>query len=235
VSAQEFDIYQGPSGPTAVTHPVQRQILDALAEADRQLPDLVAITGRSKPTLSGSHMKELLNRDLVVELPHPSDSRRKVYRLNATRLGASAVPVDALRRAVQGYAHAAPGGLPLPSALQVLAAAPADADPGVLRAQARALGRLWAGQVRGDTPRAFAVAFATFAQEQGLAEHLQLDFERLTFRCRPGSAAETVPAGRLAELLAGMAEGAAQVHGLDGVAFRTRSEDGVFQLEPYRS
>ena len=81
MTASEFDIYQSDRGYAAVTSPVRRQILVALAEKDRDLSDLVRITRKSKPTLSNLHVRELLTQGLVEELPHPTDARRKLYRL----------------------------------------------------------------------------------------------------------------------------------------------------------
>src|ERR1051326_4705821 len=139
-----FDIYQTDAGYAAVTNPVQRQILDVLRQGERQLPDLVKATGRSKPTLSSLHMKELLARELIEERPHPTDSRRKVYRLRAGKIGSSDIPVAQLREAVQ---HAVglrplPARLPLKSMVEALAAAPAGTDPKAVWAQAHRLGQL---------------------------------------------------------------------------------------------
>lgn len=229
----EFDIYQTRTGVTAVTNPVQRRILAALAEGEQQLPDLVELTGKAKPTLSGIHMKELLNRELVTEHPHPDDSRRKVFRLNARPLGSSGVPVDQLRSAVQEYARTTftGAGLPLDAAFRVLAAAPDDLPEQALRDQARALGRACAGLVKAETARDFAVAFSQFAEKQGLARHLQIDFEAFSFRCRPGDRVERIPARRMGVLLAGFAEGAAAGNNLDGIAFQVEGDDGAFRLQ----
>lgn len=227
----QFDIYQAPGGVTAVTSPVQRQILAALAEGDLQLPELMAVTGKAKSTLSSVHMKELLNRELVVELPHPTDNRRKVYRLNAAPLGSSEVSVDTLRSAVAAYArNAVPQqGVPLAEVVGVLAAGGTTA---ALRAQARALGARYAGRLETTGAREFASSFARFVEEEHLAHHLQLDFEGLSFRCRPGDAAAGIPGGVLAEILAGLAEGAAAAGGLTAVAFRTETDGATFRLHP---
>src|SRR5437763_14553384 len=112
-AAHEFDIYQTPAGYAAVTNPVRRQILSALAEKDLDLPALMKVTGRSKPTLSNLHVRELLHQKLVEERPHPRDSRRKLYRLIGRKIGSSDVPIEQLRGAVKQYAvgamaHAVP-------------------------------------------------------------------------------------------------------------------------------
>lgn len=234
MAADQFDIYQNAGGVTAVTNAVQRKILAALQESDRQLPELVQITGKAKPTLSGVHMKELVNRDLVVELPHPTDSRRKIYRLNAKPLGSSGVPVDELRHAVKQYAAGALSGqgLPLAAAFEVLAAAPGKTTARVLEAQAIALGRAWADRIEGSTARAFAMAFSQFVEREGLAEHLQIDFEALTFRCRPGPRAQAIPAARMGLLLAAFAKGVAEEKGMPEVSFSATEDDGAFRLRP---
>lgn len=229
----QFDIYQTKTGVTAVTNPVQRKILAALAEEEKQLPELVEITGKAKPTLSGIHMKELLNRELVSEHPHPSDSRRKVFRLVARPLGSSGVPVDQLRSAVQTYARTAltGTGLPLDDTFRVLAAAPDDAPPGVLRAQAQALGQACAEWLQADDTRGFAVGLGQFVEEHGLARHLQIDFEALSFRCVPGDRVARIPPARMGALLAGFAEGAAAGNGLEGVSFTATADEEAFRLQ----
>src|ERR1051326_7520549 len=133
-----FDIYQTDAGYAAVTNPVQRQIPDALRKGERQLPDLVKLTGRSKPTLSSLHMKELLARELIEERGHPTDSRRKVYRLRAAKIGSSDIPVAQLRDAVQHYVGLGPlaSRIPLRDVLAALCAAPPGTDPKAVWAQA---------------------------------------------------------------------------------------------------
>src|SRR5581483_3743852 len=142
MTSSDFDIYQTESGYTAVTNDVRRQILNALAKKDRQLPELVKITRKAKPTLSSVHMKELLQQRLVEELAHPTDKRKKIYRLRARRIGSSNLPVDQLRSAVKSYVSASPlaARLPLAACVEAICAAPASASDETLRAQGRRLG-----------------------------------------------------------------------------------------------
>lgn len=237
MASGEFDIYQTAGGTTAITSPVQRQILQALSQGELQLPDIVELTGKAKSTLSSIHMKELLARQIIEELPHPTDSRRKVYRLVGKPLKASSTNIKELQEdaAKTFERHALPiHGLPLASIFQVLDAAPARQD-GALRKQADALGRKYAHRFTATNVAGFASELTRFVETERLAEHLQLDFEALTFRCRPGSKVSDLEADRLGLLLAGFAEGVAAARGLDGVAFQSSAQDGVFQLSPNRS
>lgn len=238
----QFDIYQSAVGVTAVTSPVQRQILEALAESDLQLPEIVELTGKAKSTLSSIHMKELLNRELVQELPHPTDSRRKIYRLigrpmrsdrNGDAAPGSVTPRAATTPPTPAIPTGAPG-LPLAGVFQVLAAAPESAQHAV-DVQAEELGRRYAKRIPAKDVTAFASGLTRFVEEERLAHHLQLDFESLNFRCRPGAGVADIPPIRLGHLLAAFAQGAAAANGLDGVAFNVEGEGDAFRLTPVRS
>ena len=225
----QFDIYQSPVGVTAVTNPVQRQILRALKEGDLQLPEIVELTGKAKSTLSSIHMKELLNRELVEELPHPTDSRRKIYHLVGI-MGAQATPA----RSAPTTAPAVGGGLSLASVFNILAAAPEGHD-GAVEAQARALGARYAPRLGIQDASGFAHALTRFVEEERLAQHLQLDFEGMAFRCLPGPGVEQVAPHRMGVLLAAFATGLAAASGLDGVQLGSEVVDGAFLLQPVRS
>lgn len=173
----EFDIYETEDGHVAVTNAVRRQILAALAKKDRQLPELVKITKKAKPTLSSVHMRELLDAKLVEEIAHPTDKRKKIYRLKAKRIGTSNLPVDQLRAAVRGYASAAMPTRALALALEAIAAAPASAAEATLRAQARRLGELSAHHLQAQVPRERVTALAGLLEREGIARALRLDLE----------------------------------------------------------
>lgn len=200
-----FDIYQTESGYVAVTNEVRRTILAALAKKDRQLPELMKITKKSKPTLSSVHMHELLASNLIEELPHPTDKRKKVYRLKGRRIGSSTLPVEQLRNAVRSYVnHASPARLPLFAALDAICAAPASASEATLVAQARRLGELAAEQFVASTPREAVTALGTLLEREGIARPLRIDLEGLTMEMElerelPGGEAR---AARLAIALA---------------------------------
>lgn len=221
-----FDIYQTDAGYAAITNPVQRQILEALRERERQLPELVELTGRSKPTLSSLHMKELLARELIEEAPHPTDSRRKVYRLRAQKIGSSDLPVAQLKQAIQHYVTLAPlsGRLPVATALEALAAAPAGTPEAVLQAQAGRLGALCAALFKAGTPRDLWMRLSSFLEAERLATILRIDLQHGAMELRPGPAAPMAPA-RLATLLAGFLEGVATDKGI-GVGKVTGTSSG---------
>lgn len=210
-----FDIYQTDAGYAAVTNPVQRQILDVLRDGEQQLPDLVKATGRSKPTLSSLHMKELLVRELIEEKGHPTDSRRKVYRLRASKIGSSDIPVGQLREAVQQYVGMGPlaARLPLKAVVESLCAAPAGTDPKSVWAQAHHLGTLSAASLRVATARDLWMRLAGFLEAEGVAEPMRIDLERGTLELRHGPALRTNPSLAPA-LLSGFMEGVAHGKGL---------------------
>ena len=221
MSGSDFDIYQTEAGYTAVTNEVRRTILNALAKKDRQLPELVKITKKAKPTLSSVHMKELLALKLVEEIHHPTDKRKKIYRLKARRVGSSNLPVEQLRTAVKQYAAASPHAsrLPLTVAVESIADAPADADARVLRQQARRLGVLSAGLFPQAAPREMVTGLATFLEREALARPLRIDLEALTLEMElQAGLAPEAPAARLAEILAAFVEGAVEGKGLEGPA-----------------
>ncbi len=203
-----FDIYQTRSGYTAVDNEVQRQILEALAAGDQQLPALMEVTGKSKPTLSATHMKDLLNRELVEELPHPTDGRRKVYHLAGTRIGASDIPVPQLRKAVEAYVSLAPlqGRLPLAAVLEILTSAPTTAAPATLHAQGARLGAVVAASLRVADLADLWMRLVRWFEEQGVAKPLRVDLEAGEVVLAPGPAI-TGPLPHVAAALAGVVQG----------------------------
>lgn len=223
MAGNDFDIYQTESGYVAVTNEVRRQILNALAKKDRQLPELVKLTKKAKPTLSSVHMKELLGQKLVEEIHHPTDKRKKIYRLKARRIGSSNLPVEQLRSAVKQYAALAPNAsrLPLSTTFEALADVPPGAEES-LRRQARRLGILSAGLFPHAGPRELVTGLATFLEREGLGRALRLDLESLTIELdlNPSLAPEA-PEPRTALLLASFVEGVASAKGTDGTVAAT--------------
>ena len=211
-----FDIYQTDAGYAAVTNPVQRQILDALRGGERQLPDLVKLTGRSKPTLSSLHMKELLARELIEEHGHPTDSRRKIYRLKAGKIGSSDIPVTQLREAVQHYVSLSPlaSRLPLKAMVEALCAAPVGTDPKAIWAQAHRLGVLAAGGLKVASTRDLWMRLSGFLEGEEIAQPVRIDLERGLLELRNGPALQGNPAFAPA-VLSGLLEGVASGKGLD--------------------
>lgn len=225
--SSDFDIYQTESGYIAVTNEVRRQILNALAKKERQLPELVKITRKAKPTLSSVHMKELLDQRLVEEVPHPTDKRKKIYRLRARRIGSSNLPVDQLRNAVKSYVAASPlaARVPLATCLEAMAAAPADASPRTLREQARRLGALSGAGLAPSTRRDAVTSVATLLEREGLARALRLDLEGATLELELGPALPTdASPDRLAALVAAFVEGALAPRAQGDVRVEARPE-----------
>lgn len=230
--ASDFDIYATTEGYAAVTNQTRRRILDALAEGDQQLPDLVELTGKAKPTLSGVHMRELLDEGLIEEAPHPDDARRKVYRLAGRKIGSSNVPVDQLRDAVKEYVTVAPlaARFPLSVTFDALAAAPQDSPQDAIRSQATRLGRTLAPVVDGGDVASILVSAARLLEREGLARAKTLDLEASAIDLLPGdSAPRGVDRERLAVLLAGFVCGVLQGRemGVPAVRFSTRASGTI--------
>lgn len=175
--APQFDVYQTQAGYVAVTNEVRRKILDALKDGDLDLPALVKITRKAKPTLSNLHVKELLEQNLVEELAHPTDARRKLYRLRARRIGSSDVPLEQLRGAVKHYVSLSPlaYAVPFPA---VLAALTVEGVPDAsLRRQAREIGARASTLFTASDVNDALTAVAGFWDREGIAKAKRLDFD----------------------------------------------------------
>lgn len=204
-----FDIYQTSGGYTAVDNETQRQILAALLEGEKQLPELMDITGKSKPTLSAIHVKELLARGLIEEHPHPTDGRRKIYRLAGQRIGASderppLPPAEGIQRPSER--------VPLRAVLQILAAAPGGSAPEVLHAQGRRLGETVGSTLRVGDRRDLWMRLVRWFEEQGVATLARFDLDADEYHL---DVMDGLPATKaVAAALAGVAEGVAAVRTL---------------------
>lgn len=216
VPGSDFEIYQTEEGYVAVTNEVRRAILAALAKKDRMLPDLVKLTKKAKPTLSSVHMRELLASKLVEELPHPTDKRKKIYRLKARRIGTSSLPVEQLRSAVKQYASASGSRAPLALALEAIAAAPASTPDATLRAQARRLGALSGAQLGATTARETVTALASLLEREGIARPLRLDLEGMSLELEKSDG--DVDDARMALLVGALADGLLSGKGEDARA-----------------
>lgn len=205
--APQFDIYQTQAGYVAVTNEVRRKILDALKDGDLDLPALVKVTKKAKPTLSNLHVKELLEQNLVEELPHPTDARRKLYRLRARRIGSSDVPLDQLRGAVKHYVSLSPlaYAVPFPA---VLAALTVEGVPeNALRKQAREIGARASALFTAADANDALTAVAGFWDREGIAKAKRIDYDARAVELLLGDAC---PEGReeaTAVVLAGILEG----------------------------
>jgi len=207
----EFEIYQGDAGYVAVTNEVRRQILAALAKKERDLNELVKITGKAKPTLSNLHMKELLAQNLIEELAHPTDQRRKLYRLKGQRIGASNVPIDQLRGAVKHYVSLSPlaHSLPLQQVMGVLLSAGGPKHAEAVQRQAAQLGEISSQLFTAPDLRELLPRVASYWEREGISRTARIDMEHLALEVdvnpkfvESKDAVKLVPA-----LLAGFLEG----------------------------
>ena len=208
---KEFEIYQSDAGYVAVTNEVRRKILAALAKKERDLTELVKITGKAKPTLSNLHVRELLAQNLVEELPHPTDQRKKIYRLKGNRIGSSNIPIEQLRGAVKQYVSQSPlaHALPTQQVLDVLLAGGAKSQETLTR-QGVKLGEISSHLFTATDPRELLQRVAAYWEREGITrtaninlEHLQLDLDVNPRYVEPKDGEKLVAA-----LLAGFLEGA---------------------------
>lgn len=114
-----FEIWKAGPRVVSIDSPVRLQILRALEEKPRTLNHLVAITKKSKPTLSLLHVRPLLEAGLVQEAQDPHDARVKWYKLVGNRIGSSSIAPASLRDAVLDYVQAS-GFVPLRPLLETL-------------------------------------------------------------------------------------------------------------------
>lgn len=215
MTAPAFDIYQTDAGYVPVTNEVRRAILGALAEKDLELPDLVKVTRRSKPTLSNLHVKELLALNLVEERPHPTDARRKIYRLKARKIGSSNVPIEQLRGAVRHYVTLAPlaYAIPLASVIEAVGNPGGSPDRATVRAQGAKLGELTGHLFTAAGSKDLLTGIASFWEREGIASGVGVRLDRLELEvdlsdryCTTRDGQEAV-AAVLAGFLAGVAKG----------------------------
>ncbi|HUR68720.1 MAG TPA: winged helix-turn-helix domain-containing protein [Candidatus Thermoplasmatota archaeon] len=210
VEANEFDVYQTDAGYVAVTNPVRRQILAALAKKERDLTELVGITGKAKPTLSNLHVRELIGQGLIEEVAHPTDARKKIYRLKAHHIGSSSVPIEQLRGAVKHYVSLSPlaHALPLPGVLEVLVAAgPKSLD--VVHRQAAKLGELSSQLLAAPDARELLPRIAAHWEREGVTRTARIDLEHLALdvEINPRFADSKEATKLVAQVLAGFLEG----------------------------
>lgn len=230
MAREEFEIYQTATGYTAVTNPTRRRILEALAEGEKELPALVEITGKAKPTLSNLHMRELLDQSLIEERPHPTDARRKIFSLKSRRIGASSVPIDQLRGAVRKYVTSSPMlfTLPLSTVFGVLLAPPGIPRE-ALRVQGRALGQASAHVFSASVSRDLVTAVAAFWEREGVARVGKIDLDRMELEVdvvdRLAGSRSEVEA--VASLLGGFLEGVWQARIGASAAVSSRASQGT--------
>lgn len=173
MGGSEFDIYEGPHGVTAVANPVQRQILLLLADRDRSMTEIAKETGKSKPTLSNLHLKELQAKGLLEQFVHPTDKRKAVYRLTATSVGSSDVPFEQLRGLVEGYAAKRMKSIPVTFGgltYKVLRLSPDEIRDELLGRQAIPLGHYLSQHAEPPTSPPYLQEWALILERAGIGQ-----------------------------------------------------------------
>ena len=75
-------LYMTPEGPKIIESATKTKILSLLEERDLYFDEILAKTGKSKPTLS-NHLKILENRGLIGSKSDPYDKRKKLFHIKA--------------------------------------------------------------------------------------------------------------------------------------------------------
>lgn len=225
-----FDIYGAGDRYLAVTNDVRRTILDALADGDKELAELVEATDRSKANLSSNHLATLIEQGLVEGRAHPDDSRRKLFHLTGQKIGSSTVPLDQLREAVKEYVTVAPQAARFPVSIMfdALAAVPDDLDPSILRRQAHRLGTLVGRVLDAGDGRGLLMEIADLVEREGLAEPVRLEMEGddVLVLERGPSAPREASIDRVGVLLGGFIEGVLAGQGRTAAAVEVQVADG---------
>lgn len=81
-----FDIYESADGPHHVANPVRRRILAMMQGRERTVPEMIALTGLGKSTLS-AHLAQLSRERLLDYREDPNDRRCKRYYLTSRHVG----------------------------------------------------------------------------------------------------------------------------------------------------
>lgn len=229
MATSNFDIYEADGRFVAITNDVRRTILDALTEGDKQLADLVEVTGKAKATLSSIHLKELLDQQVVKARSHPDDNRKKLFHLAGSKIGSSNIPIDQLREAVKEYVTLAPQAarFPLSITFDALAAGD-DVAKASLRKQARRLGLLVGSVLEGDTERDLLIEVSDLLEREGLASPVRLEMQENDALIieRGASSPEGLHIERLAALIAGFLDGVLDRRGLAGVQAEVTDTSG---------
>lgn len=211
VEGKPFEIYQPRQGGyLTVSGDTARALLAAVAEGPRSFQDLVAATGKSKPTVSLA-LKQLAQQGLLEERTDPLDGRRRSYAFTGQRIGSSDLPVPALRDAVRDYVRrTSEPGVPLKILLEALAAAKA-ADATYWR-QAHAVGAALAPLMELQGEGGPWIRAARFLERTGIARPLRIDVEGNRLECELAEGLAGPPR-RLAMAVGGLVEGAWQASG----------------------
>lgn len=213
--SNEFDVYQTDAGYVAVTNEVRRKILAAVSKKERDLNELMKITGKAKPTLSNLHVRELLAQKLLEEIPHPTDARKKIYRMKGQRIGSSNIPIDQLRGAVKHYVSLSPlaHAVPVQGVLDILLSGGARSGD-IVQLQAAKLGELSshlliAAEIRDLLPRV-----ASYWEREGITRTARIDLEHLALEMdvNPRYATSKDSLKLLSSALAGFLQGVLSKH-----------------------
>jgi len=79
-------IFGTNEGINVVESPIKAKILAILEEKERTGAEIVALTGKSKATIS-IHLHDLVDMGIIESKPHPTDGRSKIFYIKSSYLG----------------------------------------------------------------------------------------------------------------------------------------------------
>jgi predicted hydrocarbon binding protein len=79
-------IFGTKKGVNVVESPIKAKILTILEEKERSGAEIVALTGKSKATIS-IHLHDLEDMGIIESKPHPTDGRSKIFFIKSSYLG----------------------------------------------------------------------------------------------------------------------------------------------------
>jgi predicted hydrocarbon binding protein len=82
----QIKIFSTINGINIIKSPIKAQILSLLKEGGLSGSKIVALTGKSKSTIS-AHLQDLFNSGIIDWMVDPEDRRRKIFFINAKFLG----------------------------------------------------------------------------------------------------------------------------------------------------
>ena len=82
----QIKIFGTQNGVNIIESPIKARILSILEEKERNGADIVAITGKSKATIS-AHLHDLVDMGIIESRPNPYDGRSKLFFVKSSYIG----------------------------------------------------------------------------------------------------------------------------------------------------
>ena len=82
----QIKIFGTQNGVNIIESPIKAKILSILEDKERNGADIVAITGKSKATIS-AHLHDLVDMGIIESKPNPNDGRSKLFFVKSSYIG----------------------------------------------------------------------------------------------------------------------------------------------------